>query len=161
VFFPAPYTAALPSSAAGDSNVPAGEVTWRAAAAALPTPWPEQEAQMVNLRQQMVAATAESAAHLAGMLVSWWDDDSLDPCLLLCGGPSHACTAPTCFAVQLVVVCSGSASSTDQAIAFVLSLTTSSSCFCTQQSACFCTQQRFKQRTMQQALPAGSGIAAQ
>ena len=76
MFFPAPYTAVLPSSAAGDSNVPAGEVTWRAAAAALPTPWPEQEAQMVNLRQQMVAATAESAAHLAGMLVSWWDDSS-------------------------------------------------------------------------------------
>lgn len=53
------------SVAVGDVNVPAGEVTWKAAAAPLPTPWPDEEQQLVALRHQMVAVTAESAAHLA------------------------------------------------------------------------------------------------
>lgn len=50
---------------AGDANVPAGELTWKAAAAALPTPWPAEEQHLVALRPQMVAVTAESAVHLA------------------------------------------------------------------------------------------------
>lgn len=54
----------LPRSA-GDANVPAGQLTWQAAAAALPTPWPAEEQAMVDLRLAMVAATTESAARLA------------------------------------------------------------------------------------------------
>lgn len=57
--------ALLLPGAAGDANVPAGQLTWRAAAAALPTPWPAEEQSLVDLRLAMVAATTESAAHLA------------------------------------------------------------------------------------------------
>ncbi|KAF8065806.1 Fbxo31 [Scenedesmus sp. PABB004] len=49
----------------GDSNVPAGEVTWRAAAAPVPLPWPEPEARLVALRAQLVAAAAAMALRMA------------------------------------------------------------------------------------------------
>eukprot|EP00879_Flechtneria_rotunda_P024112 GHRR01025556.1.p1 GENE.GHRR01025556.1~~GHRR01025556.1.p1 ORF type:complete len:285 (+),score=124.82 GHRR01025556.1:899-1753(+) len=49
----------------GDVNVPAGEVTWRAAAAAVPTPWPDQEQQLLALRQHLVALSAATAARMA------------------------------------------------------------------------------------------------
>lgn len=52
--------------AAGDPNVPAGEVTWTAAAAPLAAPWPDEEQALLERRPQLVAMTAATAAHLAG-----------------------------------------------------------------------------------------------
>ncbi len=58
---------------AGDPNVPAGEVTWTAAAAPVPVPWPDDEAELLQLRPQMVASAAATAGHLAGKGLSvWW-----------------------------------------------------------------------------------------
>eukprot|EP00878_Enallax_costatus_P029857 GHUV01032421.1.p1 GENE.GHUV01032421.1~~GHUV01032421.1.p1 ORF type:complete len:405 (+),score=69.47 GHUV01032421.1:126-1217(+) len=61
----------LATKLTGDPNVPAGEVTWTAAAAPLPTPWPQAEQDVVDLRPQMVAMTAATAAHMAGEMVKY------------------------------------------------------------------------------------------
>jgi hypothetical protein len=50
---------------AGDLNVPAGEVTWRAQAAPLPQPWEEKEQRLLQLRPPLVAAAAAAAYSLA------------------------------------------------------------------------------------------------
>jgi hypothetical protein len=50
---------------AGDCNVPAGEITWRAQAAPLQQPWAAEEQRLLQLRPQLVAAAAATAYRLA------------------------------------------------------------------------------------------------
>jgi hypothetical protein len=50
---------------AGDLNVPAGEITWRAQAAPLQQPWAAEEQRLLQLRPQLVAAAAATAYRLA------------------------------------------------------------------------------------------------
>jgi hypothetical protein len=49
----------------GDANVPAGQVSWKAAAAPLPQPWPDREQQLVAARDDLVSDAASGAMMVA------------------------------------------------------------------------------------------------